>query len=48
MKNDTVSLHKGKEKVDQQIAIMTGSNSSRIGYETSLSLARFERYGDQR
>jgi NADP-dependent 3-hydroxy acid dehydrogenase YdfG len=40
MKNDTVSLHKGKEKVDQQVAIVTGSSSSGIGYETSLSLAR--------
>ena len=50
MNNNTASLHKGKEKVDQQVAIVTGSSSSGIGYETSLSLARngFERYGDQR
>jgi hypothetical protein len=39
MKNDTVSLHKGKEKVDQQVAIVTGSSSSRIGYETSLPVS---------
>ena len=35
-----MTLHKGKEKVDQQVAIVTGSSSSGIGYETSFSLAR--------
>lgn len=39
MNNNTKSHHKGKEKVDQQVAAVIGSSSG-VGYETSLSLAR--------
>ena len=40
MNNNTKSHDKGKEKVDQQVAVAIGGSSSGIGYETSLSLAR--------
>jgi NAD(P)-dependent dehydrogenase (short-subunit alcohol dehydrogenase family) len=40
MNNDTKSHYKGREKVDQQVAVVTCSGSRGIGYETSLSLAR--------
>jgi NAD(P)-dependent dehydrogenase (short-subunit alcohol dehydrogenase family) len=40
MNNDTKSHYQGKEKVDQQVAVVTCSGSRGIGYETSLSLAR--------
>jgi short-subunit dehydrogenase len=39
MNKDTKSHHKGKEKVDQQVAVVIGSSSG-IEYKTSLPLAR--------